>query len=286
MSYSYVSKKVYKPFKLEFDAILLKMQKIMKTKYKVTMEIQLVGSGLNNCVTQDDTTGLWDLDYNIIIHKMSNDLSQSPGNLKNTIRGIIDHIKESGEHLKGYNVSFGKNSTVPITYKVKKGSKLIMSVDIAIIRYDKNCSLRLVFDKPADQYIGNEVSSKFPSDQDISTIKKNGMKSELRNRYLQKKNDKRNSKYPSYVLFNQAVNEVLQLIETHRNHSTSTHNKKEGKNMAKVSGNNHSKSQMNHHSNQSNPNNAAHRAAQNNRSNQLNPNNAQYKSGNNPKTSK
>ncbi|WP_177166216.1 hypothetical protein [Selenomonas ruminantium] len=46
--------------------------------------------------------------------------------------------------------------------------------------------------------------------------------------------------------------------------------------MSKVSGNTHTQGQMNHHANQSNPNNAAHRAANNNHSNQCNPNNGAH----------
>ncbi len=49
--------------------------------------------------------------------------------------------------------------------------------------------------------------------------------------------------------------------------------------MAKVSGNTHTQSQMNHHANQSNPNNAAHTAANNNHANQCNPNNAVHNNG-------
>ncbi|OPZ19600.1 MAG: hypothetical protein BWZ04_02394 [Firmicutes bacterium ADurb.BinA205] len=137
MSYSYVSKKDYKPFKKEFDAILSEMQIIMRKEHKVTMEIRLVGSGANNCVTKDDSTRFWDLDYNIIIRNLPDKFAKSPDKLKEKIRLTIDRVKDSGKYLKGYNISFGKNSTLPITYKVTKNNKPIMGVDIAIIRYDK-----------------------------------------------------------------------------------------------------------------------------------------------------
>lgn len=42
--------------------------------------------------------------------------------------------------------------------------------------------------------------------------------------------------------------------------------------MSKCSGNTHTQQQCNYHANQSNPNNAAHRAALNNHANQCNPN--------------
>ena len=90
----------------------------------------------------------------------------------------------------------------------------------------------------------------------------------------------------SFILFNQAVNEVLQLIRVESDHNTSIQNKKEVNKVAKVSGNNHSKTQMNHYSNQKNPNNSAHRAVQNNRSNQMNPNNFRYNGGNANKSGK
>lgn len=283
MGYIFVPKKEYCFYRNEFDLILREMQAQMRKKYGVTMIIRLVGSGANNCVTKNTATGLWDLDYNLIIQKCPDDMIKDPGKLKNRIKSIFDNIEASGKYLKGYIISPGKDSTVPITYIVKKGKKDIMSVDVAVIRNVENKSLRLKFDKP-NQYIWNELSSKMYSDQDITLIKKSGMKGELNNRYLHKKET--DSKTASFILFIQAVNETLQLIRNKGKHSTPIRNEKEVKKMAKVSGNNHTKSQMDHHSNQKNPNNSAHRAAQNNRSNQLNPNNAQYNGGNNSKFSK
>lgn len=285
MGYKFVPKKEYSLYRNEFDLILRDMQTKMREKYGLTMIIRLVGSGANNCVTKNTATGLWDLDYNLIIMKCPDDMIKDPGKLKNRIMSIIDRIVKSGKYLKGYTISPGKNSTVPITYNVRKGNKHIMSVDVAVIRNIENQSLRLKFDKPPiNQYIWNELSSIMYSDQDIKLIKKNGMKDELNKRYLDKKES--DSETASFILFIQAVNETLQLIRNMGKHSTPIRNEKEVKKMAKVSGNNHSKSQMNHHSNQKNPNNSAHRAAQNNRSNQLNPNNAKYKGGNNSKSGK
>lgn len=285
MGYEFVPKKEYGFYRNEFDLILRDMQTKMREKYGLTMIIRLVGSGANNCVTMNTETGLWDLDYNIIIMKYPDNMIKNPGKLKSRIMSIIDRIVKSGKYLKGHTISSGHNSTVPITYNVKKGKKDIMSVDVAVIRNIENQSLRLKFDKPPiNQYIWNELSSKMYSDQDIKLIKKNGMKDELNKRYLDKKES--DSETASFILFIQAVNETLQLIRNKGKHSTPIRNEKEVKKMAKVSGNNHTKSQMDHHSNQKNPNNSAHRASQNNRSNQLNPNNAQYKGGNTYKSGK
>ena len=282
MSYSYVPKSVYKPLKIEFEKLLHNMQAELRNN-KVTMDIRLVGSGKYNCVTMDDSTHSWDLDFNLIIRKIPNELADSPGKLKDMIRRSLDKAKESGEFFKGYKVSYGKNSTVPITYKLSKGKEHI-DFDIAIIMNDV-CSSRLVNDKPEGQYISNQPRTNTFSDKDIKFIRSNGKSGKLRKLYLLKKNDKRYKTHSSSDIFSQAVNEILQELGKKRNHSTSNKNK-EVKKMAKVSGNNHTKSQMDHHSNQKNPNNSAHKAVLNNRSNQLNPNNAQYKGGNNSKSGK
>ena len=156
MGYKFVLKKEYSLYRNEFDLILRDMQAQMRKKYGVTMITRLVGSGANNCVTVNTDTGLWDLDYNLIIMKCPDDMIKDPGKLKNRIKSIIDNIVESGKYLKGYTISPGKNSTVPITYNVKKGNKRIMSVDIAVLKNEKKRTLRLIFDKPPiNQYIWN-----------------------------------------------------------------------------------------------------------------------------------
>lgn len=283
MSYSYIHKNVYKPYRQAFDAILKEMQKQLRKK-GITMTINLIGSGINNCVTKNNSTGLWDLDYNIIIQKLPEEFVKRQGHLKDKIRTIIDQIIASGNYLKGYAISFGKNSKVPITYIVKKDGQVIMGVDIAVIRNQKGTNFRLINDKPNKRYIWNEVRSRIYSDHDIKIIKDNKKALELRSIYLEKKNAY--PKMSSFILFNQAVNETLQLIRVESDHNTSIQNKKEVNKVAKVSGNNHSKTQMNHYSNQKNPKNSAHRAVQNNRSNQMNPNNVRYKGENSNKSGK
>lgn len=261
--------------------MLHKMQADLR-RSKVTMDIRLVGSGKYNCVTMDSNQS-WDLDYDLIIHKVPNELAKSFGKLKDKIRLSLDGAKNSGNYFNGYKASYGKNSTVPITYLLTKGRQCI-SFDVAIIINDGSSS-RLVNDKPKGQYICNQPRTSSFSDKDIKFIRCNGKNEKLRAVYLAKKNDKCNRQHSSSELFSQAVNEILQEIGKKRDHSTSTKNK-EVKKMSKVSGNNHSKSQMNHYSDQKNPNNSAHKAVLNNRSSQLNPNNAQYKGGNNTKNGK
>lgn len=164
MSYSYVPKSVYKPLKIEFEQLLHNMQAELRNN-KVTMDIRLVGSGKYNCVTMDDSTHSWDLDFNLIIRKIPNKLADSPGKLKDMIRLSIDNAKNSGKYFKGYKISYGKNSNVPITYKLSKGKEHI-DFDIAIIMNDVSPS-RLVNDKPEGRYISNQPRSNSFSDEDI-----------------------------------------------------------------------------------------------------------------------
>lgn len=147
MSYCYVQINVYKPYRQAFDAILKEMQKQLRKK-GITMTINLIGSGINNCVTKNNSTGLWDLDYNIIIQKLPEEFVKRPGYLKEKIRTTINQIIASGNYLKGYAISFGKNSKVPITYIVKKDGQVIMGVDIAVIRNQNGKKSRLINDKP------------------------------------------------------------------------------------------------------------------------------------------
>ncbi len=143
--------------------MLHKMQADLR-RSKVTMDIRLVGSGKYNCVTMDSNQS-WDLDYDLIIHKVPNELAKSFGKLKDKIRLSFDGAKNSGNYFNGYKASYGKNSTVPITYLLTKGRQCI-SFDVAIIINDGSSS-RLVNDKPKGQYICNQPRTSSFSDKRV-----------------------------------------------------------------------------------------------------------------------
>lgn len=213
MKYSYVSKSQIKPYMIFWSQLLKEVQKKLRKENKITMEIFLTGSGKYNFITCTND-GIFDLDYNILIHKIPDEYKNNPGKLKDLIRRTIDELRNSDKPTD-IKISFGKNSKVPITYIVSKNSQKIMSADIAIHmcnRKTKNIS-RLVLDKTDGHYSWEEVSYKFQSSEmteNIKLINKNSLSDKLRSGYLKKKEKLSNAN--SFELLYQTVNEVHDLI--------------------------------------------------------------------------
>ena len=217
MRYSFVDKSKYKPYKLLWDEILKKLQKELRTNKKITMEIFLTGSGKGKYLTQDEN-GFFDLDYNLFIHKIPDEYRKNPQKLKDLIRTTIDRIIKN-ESYREYGISFGKDSTVPITYKLKKRNKPAMGVDVAVITENSKTGniQRLIHRKKNEEnrFIWNESKFRHSDLKEKLRIINNSdpkFKNELRNRYLKKKNSS-NQNQSSYIMFYETVNEVLKLLQ-------------------------------------------------------------------------
>lgn len=128
--YEYVSKAEYRPYKVEADEIVRKVQKIMKNKYNTTFQFKLIGSANRHLVTKikNGNRG-YDFDYNLILQK--SDLWENPKKLKQQF------MMAFSEAIKGTSYEPPEDSTSSITIKVvdKKHSKIIRSCDFAIIYY-------------------------------------------------------------------------------------------------------------------------------------------------------
>lgn len=131
--------------------------------------------------------------------------------------------------IKDYNKDFGKyaeyytpHSIASIIAKimVPNGAKNVtvytpnveFSFDVAIIKKNPNGNyMRLVHNKPWNQYTWNEVPRSHQVKDRADDIKEEGLWQEVRDKYLEKKNmylSWQDHNHPSFVVYVEAVNEV------------------------------------------------------------------------------
>lgn len=178
----------------------------LRKKYEMKIAIQTVGSNAVNLITKD-SKGTFDLDFDLLITQCPTELKDNPKKLKDLIRGWLD------EAIDRMYTRCGKDSTSALTYifHEKNDTKMIYSMDIGILTMaGKNQPLlRLIFDKPKQVYIWNQMTERYNQlAASVKLLNKKGKKNELRKRYLEKKNDSKYIDRASMQILAEAVNEL------------------------------------------------------------------------------
>ena len=208
--YKYVPKKEASQYKRYCSNLLVSLRDSLKKEEKIIVTCQLIGSGAKNMVTRNGK-GPFDLDYNLVLSSIPEEYANNPGKVKEIVRLRLDAlIKEDKK-----NISPGKNSTSSITYIFHShGKKKVdFKLDIAIILEDKKTAYRLIYDKPQNQYIWNELPHYAHLPEKVEWIKKSGKTNDLRDDYLRLKNmylERQDDNHPSFVVYAEAVEEVYQ----------------------------------------------------------------------------
>jgi len=182
----------------------------------MSVSAHLVGSGARNLVTQNEK-GQIDLDYNLYIEcsKIWNE------------REIKEHIrKKFNEVLRSNEWGNCKDSTSVLTTEwryFRKGNKTQFRIDFAIIRRDYLGWHRLIHEKTGsvifDRYFWNQVSDSWELEKKVSILKSNNLWSQVRNKYLDKKNFylcASDFNHPSFIVYIEAVNEVYYQFQQHQ----------------------------------------------------------------------
>lgn len=175
-----------------------------KLKDYFTFDIQLVGSGLTNLVTENG--GEFDLDYNLIIKKVKeNSIGSDPRKIREKLINEIDKAQ------KIYDFISTKKNSKSVIKCVLEIERWRISFDLAILIEWKDNLYKLIFDKKQDKYIWNELPNlnKERLSSLFSKIKENNLINEFRERYLELKNkylsngeDRR-----SFSVFQEVINE-------------------------------------------------------------------------------
>lgn len=203
--YEYISKKNknVRRVKDELINILRDVQDEIRNQF--TFQYQLVGSYSRNMITYDPKSNVgFDLDVNIFPNDEENVFTAK--RLKNIL------FKAIQKYAVKYGYEIIEDSTRVITIKVvdKKNSKIIHSVDFAIVHnYGDNLEFQeyIHFDKKSNAYILEKQGDDFYDlPKRIEWLKDEELWQEVREMYLNLKNNIENKK--SRSLFAETVNNI------------------------------------------------------------------------------
>lgn len=206
--YEYVSKSVARPYREEFEQIILELQNRLRSKF--TFQKRFIGSSSRNMITFDSKTNKgFDFDVNFEMNETSDEYNSD------VIYKMIFGGLQSIASKKGFKIVQG---TRVITLKkvntVK--SKIEYSCDIAIVyNYEEDgyCGQQYIrFNKKHRSFAWADQPSPFLLENMVDEIRQNGMWNEVRKLYLYKKNTNTDSHKKSRSLYAEAVKEIFDLI--------------------------------------------------------------------------
>ena len=205
MAYEFARESEAKQYRSDCSYVLKETCELLKKK-GISAQFSLVGSGARNMITRDGN-GPYDLDYNLLVMK-ADDEYRAPRLLKDTIRNALNKA------VGGKFFSDAQDSTSCLTALLhfKDTPNVEFSFDVAIIKKNPNGNyMRLVHNKPWNQYTWNEVPRSHQVKDRADDIKEEGLWQEVRDKYLEKKNmylSWQDHNHPSFVVYVEAVNEV------------------------------------------------------------------------------
>ena len=203
--FRYVSQSEYEPAMYRIEKMFEAVNSFLDTEYQ--FEPELVGSAKYDMVTTEVNGNRgFDLDYFLQL-SYSKRIERDAKSVKDTIRGAFDRVATAGRY------GYAEDSTSALTFKVidPEHSRIVHSCDIAIGFFD-NFGNRYVLkhNKKSDNYhycISEDLSEFDEKYKVLHQIK--GATKNLKNEYLVLKSMDSNYYRPSYQLFKQAVNNVL-----------------------------------------------------------------------------
>ncbi|MCR5202109.1 MAG: hypothetical protein K6D02_03320 [Lachnospiraceae bacterium] len=212
--YKYVDDSKIKKDKKMCRNILDELRKNLKEK-GISSVIMLVGSGEKSVVTQNENEP-YDLDYNLVIHKISTN-SDEHLELNKNLKGLkYLIIQELNKLVKDTDFSEGrdKRSCITSVMRFANGSGRKFSFDLAVVKYNKKMQLcRLIHRKEDDTYVWNEVPHTYNLKKLTKEIHEKGGSHQLKEEYLKLKNmylQRGDREHSSFVIYAEAVNHIYQ----------------------------------------------------------------------------
>ncbi len=210
--YKYIEESVIKPYRGFCSNVLSELRDNLNKHYDIITQFSLVGSGSDsrNMVTANGN-GPFDLDYNLQIIRMPNKNWDDLKSLKDTVRNELNKI------VHDTFFSDGKDSKSVITSLLhfQETPRVEFSFDIAILAKNKNGNwCRLIHNKSSQsQFTWNEVPTSHNVKDKVQILKANRLWNEVRECYLNLKNNylqNNDTNHPSFIVYVEAVNQVYQ----------------------------------------------------------------------------
>ena len=206
-NFYYVSKKEYQPVKNDLIELINLVQDEVRDYF--TFRFDFIGSASRNMITRDDDSNVgYDFDVNIKVNDAENNYSAKE--IKQIIRAGFD------KHSWKFNYDYSEDSKRVITIKVKDrtNSLILHSCDFAIVNdyVDDNGNERqeyIHFNKKQNTYEWQEQPEGFYMlPEKIEWIKSNGLWQEVRDRYLDNKNNNEDPNKKSRSIFAETIAQV------------------------------------------------------------------------------
>lgn len=206
-NYIYVSKKHTKPIKKEIIRLLNLIQNEIRDKF--TFRYDFVGSESHNMVTMDEGSNIgFDFDVNIRVNDEEQNYTAKE------IKEIL--INAFNKFLRKYGYDYCENSTRVITIKVKDyaKSKILHSCDFAIVNdyvddNDYQFQEYIRFKKGSNTYTWETQPDGFYQlSERIEYCKDNNLWQDVRDLYIEKKNNNVDKNKKSRSIFAETINEI------------------------------------------------------------------------------
>jgi len=206
MAYEFVYESEAKRYRSDCSDVLKETCELLKEK-GISAQFSLIGSGARNMITRNGE-GPYDLDYNLLIMKAEERYWNDLRLLKETVRNALNRA----ERNELFSDAQDSTSCLTALLHFKDTPNVEFSFDVAIIKKNPNGNyMRLIHNKPWNQYTWNEVPRSHQVKDRADDIKEEGLWQEVRDRYLEKKNMyllRQDHNHPSFVVYVEAVNEV------------------------------------------------------------------------------
>lgn len=209
--YEFVSESEIKPYRSYCSEILTELRDLLLEEHEINTQFILVGSGARNMVMRNGS-GLFDLDYNLVIISMPDEFWSNLRRLKNTVISSLNKIVGKTCFSDGHDFT----SVISVYLYLNHTPTVKFKLDIAILSENRQGNLcRLIHDKWRNVFNWCEVPSSKNVRARADKLKKLGRWYDVRDEYLKLKNlylQRGDRDHPSFVVYVEAVNQVYQTI--------------------------------------------------------------------------
>lgn len=204
-NFEYVTRNVALPVKKELIKIINQVQDLVREHF--TFNFYFIGSSDRNMITQDIKSNIgFDFDVNIEVN--DDEENYQPGEIRKIIRLALDQV------ARNYGYGHTEDSTRVLTTKFvdKKNSKIKHSCDFAIVNnYGEGKQEYIRYNKGNGSYYWEQQPKGFIGlETKADWLKKNGYWQDVRDYYIEKKNNNTNPDKKSRSLYAETINEIYQ----------------------------------------------------------------------------
>lgn len=202
--FHYVTKKEAAPVKTDLIDLIHEVQNIVRDKF--TFQFEFVGSASRNMITYDTKSNVgYDFDVNLEVN--DDDENYTPKQIRTIIRDAIDEVAPN----HGYDYCEDSTRVLTIKQKDYKHSKILHSCDFAIVFNGEDGQQYIRFNKVTNRYTWEYQGKGFETLPDkIEWLKESNLWEDLKDYYLEKKNENDNPDKHSRSIFAESVNEMCQ----------------------------------------------------------------------------